>query len=153
MAVMIGVALAMVAAVWWLSSTRLALDRGADAARSAADVLQALWLVRGMALAVSSLRMGALHGWRTAVAANVCLIAASWPVVLLAWAASTAPFSTVLLGESLLLAATLALPLIGVGLRRWLHDGERAAIVGTAFGVALAAAVWLKHSSWIMVLS
>ena len=54
-------------AVWWLGSTRLALDHGTDASRCAADALYALLLVRGMALAVLSVRVGALRGWRPGV--------------------------------------------------------------------------------------
>jgi hypothetical protein len=35
-----GFALAAITAVWWLSSTRLALDSGRDAGQSAADALR-----------------------------------------------------------------------------------------------------------------
>jgi hypothetical protein len=153
MAVMTGLALAAATAVWWLGSTRLGLDHGTDGARFAADALDALLLVRGMALAVLSLRVAALRGWRPAFATGLGLIGPSWPVVLLAWSASTAPFSSVVLGEALLLAGSVALPLIGVGLRRWLRQAELAAITGTALGVALAAAVWLNHSLWVRALS
>ena len=45
LAAMTGLALAAAIAVWWLGSTRLALDHGADAGRSGADALHALLLI------------------------------------------------------------------------------------------------------------
>lgn len=149
MAVMTGLALGATTSAWWLGSTRLALDHGTDAARFAADALAALLLVRGMALPVLSLRVAALRGWRPAFATGLGLIGPSWPVVLLAWSASTAPLSSVLLGEATLLAASAALPLIGLGLRRGLRRTELAVMTGTAIGVALAATIWLTRAVWL----
>ena len=148
LAAMTGLVLAAAIAVWWLGSTRLALDHGADAARSAANALHTLLLVRGMAFAVLSVRVGALRGWRAAVGAGLGVIAPSWPLVLLAWSASTTPLTHVVVAEALLLAGAVALPLIGVGLRRWLRRADLAVITGTCVGAALAASVWITRGFW-----
>lgn len=150
LAAMAGLALAAAIALWWLGSTRLAMAHGSDASRSASDALQTLWLVRGMALAMLSVRVGALRGWRPGSAAALGLVVPSWPLVVLAWSASTAPWTHVALAEFLLLAACLALPPIGLGLRRALRQAELADVVGTAVGTALAASVWLARSLWIL---
>lgn len=152
-AVMTGLGLAAATAVWWLGSTRLALERGADPARFAVDALNALLLVRGMAVAVLSVRVATLGGWRPAFATSLGLIGPSWPVVLLAWSASTTPLVSVALGEAILLAAGVALPLIGVGLRRGLRSAERALVTGTAAGVAVATTIWLMRAFWLMPLA
>src|SRR6266508_5969785 len=76
-----GLALAVAIAVWWMGSTRLALNHGTDAGRGAADALTALWLVRAMALAMLSVRAGALYGWRRGAKAGLGLISPSWPLV------------------------------------------------------------------------
>jgi hypothetical protein len=148
LAAMTGLAVAAAAAAWWLGSTRLALDQGADAGRSAADALRGLALVRGMALAIVSVRVGALRGWRSAVTAGMGLIAPSWPLVALAWSASATSVTHAVLAELLLLAGSVALPLIGLGLRHWLRRADLAVFTGTAVGVALAASVWITRGSW-----
>lgn len=153
MAVLTGLVLAAAIAAWWLGSTRLALDHARDAADSSANALLALFLVRGMVLAVVGVRVGALRGWRPAVTTGVGLIGPSWPLVLLAWCASTLPFARVVLGEALLLAGSVALPLIGVGLRSWLRQAEFAVMTATTAGLSLAAAVWLTRAFWIPTLS
>ena len=89
MATMTGLALAAAVALWWLGSSRLALDHGSDPSRSAADALHALLLVRAIVLAMLSLRESTARGWRAGAAAALTLIAPSWPVVVLAWSAST----------------------------------------------------------------
>ena len=139
---MTGLALAAAIAVWWLGSTRLALDHGTDASHSAADALCALLLVRGMALAVLSVRAGALYGWRRGATAGLGLIAPSWPLVAPAWSASTTSLTQIALAELLLLAGSAVLPLIGLSLRRLLHSAELAVMAGTGVGAALAAALW-----------
>ena len=148
LAAMTGLALAAAVALWWLGSTHLALDKGTDASRPSADALNALWLVRALVLAIVGVRVGASRGWRPGAAATLGLIAPSWPVVVLAWSASTAPLTPVALAESSLLAAGAALPLIGLGLRRVLRQAELADIAATAVGVALAALVWFAHGHW-----
>ena len=141
-AVIVGLIAALLTAVWWLGSTRLVLDRGTDPARAAADALHALLLVRAMALAVLTLRTAALRGARSAMSMGVGLIAPSWPVVLLAWSASTVAFSNVLAAEALLVAECVAVALIGAALRRLFSNAELALVAGSALGILIAAAIW-----------
>jgi len=150
LAAMTGLALAAAIAVWWLGSTRLALDHGTDAGRCADDALDALLLVRGTALAMLSVRVGALRGWRPGVAAGLGLIAPSWPVVVLAWSAGTRSVTHVALAEVVLLAGSIVLPLIGLGLHRLLQKAELAVIAGTVLGAALAASAWVTRGFWSM---
>ncbi len=145
-----GIAIAAALAVWWLGSSRLALDDGADASRPAADALHALWLVRAMALALLGLRVGALDGWRTGVVAGLALVAPAWPVLVLAWAASTVPLMPAMLAEWLLLAACGALPLLGLGLRRLLRQAAFAEAAATLVGCALVAALWFTRGLWAL---
>ncbi len=152
LAAMTGLAFAAAAALWWLGSTRLALDKGADASRPAADALQALWLVRGTALAMLGLRVGATRGWRAGAEAALGLIAPAWPVVVLVWSASTAAWTQVALAECLLLASGVVLPLLGQGLRFALRRVDLAETTATAVGAALAAAVWLARGLWTLPL-
>ena len=142
LAALTGLALAAAVALWWLGSTRLALDRGSDASRAAAQALHALWLVRGLVLAIWMVRLGALRGWPASAAAALVLIAPSWPLVVLAWSASAVPLLQVLGAELALLAAGAALPLAGLGLRRVLRRPELADVVAVGVGAALAAALW-----------
>ena len=148
MAAISGLALAAAAALWWLGSTRLALANGSDASQTAADALVVLSLVRGVALALLSLRVGALCGWRAGAAQALGLIAPSWPLVLLAWSASTAAVTQVALAEGLLLVAAAALPLVGHGLRRVLRRADLAEVTATALGVGLAVALWCLRFPW-----
>ena len=77
----VGLALAAMLAVWWLGSTRLALDQGGDTGRAAVVALQALWLTRALALVMLALRVGALHGTRVGAVASLGLVAPAWPLV------------------------------------------------------------------------
>lgn len=150
MAAMSGIAIAAAVALWWLGSTRLALDRGSDAGRSAADALQSLWLVRGMAVAMLSVRVGALQGWRAGVETALGMVAPAWPVAALAWSATATPWPQLAMAECALLAACIALPWLGSTLRRALRRAELALIVATALGCAVAASLWVAHGSWAL---
>ena len=150
LAALTGVALAAALALWWLGSSRLALDDGADASRPAAEALQALWLVRAMALAVLGLRLGAVGRWRAGAAAGLALVAPAWPVLVLAWSASAWPLAQVLLAEGLLLAACAALPLLGLGLRRSLRQPPLAEAAATLVAVALVAGLWFTRGLWAL---
>lgn len=145
---MTGLALAAAIALWWVGSTRLALDHGSDAGRCADDAQQALLLVRVMVLATLSVRVGALRGWRPGVTAGLGLIAPSWPLVVLAWSAGTKSLTHVALTEILLLAASAALPLVGLGLHRLLRKATLAVLAGTVLGTALAASAWVARGLW-----
>ena len=101
-AAMSGLGLAAVVAVWWLGSARLAIDHGADAARSSAEALQMAWLVRALLVSMVGVRIGALRGWRDGAAASIAVVAPSWPVVAMAWSASAAPLTQTILAESFL---------------------------------------------------
>jgi hypothetical protein len=145
-AAMAGLALAATVSLWWLGSTRLALDDGSDASRSAADALQVAWLVRGMALATIGIRIGTLRGWRPGAAEALGLVAPTWPLVALAWMASTVSWAHLAVAELALLVAGLVLPLLGQGLRRVLRRVEYADMMAILLGAALVAALWLSRS-------
>jgi hypothetical protein len=148
LAAMAGLALAAAVSLWWLGSTRLALDDDSDASRIAAEALQVAWLVRGMGLSLMSVRMGALRGWRAGAEEALGLIAPSWPLLALAWTASTVSWLSMALAELALLAAGVALPLVGHVLRRALQRVELADSLAMLLGVMLAAALWLSPSLW-----
>jgi hypothetical protein len=143
-----GLALAGAIAVWWLGSVRLAIDHGADAGRSAADALQIAWLARALFVPVLGMRVGALRGWRAGAAASLAIVAPSWPVVALAWSASSAGMAQLALAEGLLLAGAVASPLVGVGVRRVVPWPGLVEPIASWLGVVLAAAVWLGHDRW-----
>ena len=147
-AAMSGLGLAAAVAVWWLGSARLAIDHGADAARSSAEALQIAWLVRASLIPVLGVRIGALRGWRAGAAASMAVVAPSWPVVAMAWSASAAPLAQTILAETFLLLEVLVLPLVGDGLRRVLPRSALAEPIASALGVALAAALWLIRDRW-----
>ena len=150
LAALSGLALAAAVALWWLGSTRLALDSGADTGRSSAAALQAAWLVRAIWLPLAGVRVGALRGWRVGAASGLLLVAGSWPLVLLAWFASPTPLWQLAAAEGLLLAAALALPAVGLGLRRVLPNVDLAELAATAVAIALATAAWLAQGLWAL---
>ena len=145
-----GLVLAAAFAVWWLGSARLAIDHGADAARTSADALHIAWLVRALLVPMLGVRIGALRGWRAGAASSLAVVAPSWPVVVMAWSASTVPLAQSILAEVFLLAEAMLLPLVGQGLRRVLPRSELAVPIASAVGVVLAAALWLGHDRWAL---
>ena len=148
MATLTGLAISTVIACWWLGSTRLALDDRSDPSHAAADALMLAWLVRGITLAMLSLRGGALRGWRAGLAEALVLVSPSWPVLVFAWSASTVPWRHAALVELLLITSGGALALIGQRLGAAMKRSEFADVVVMTLGVALAAALWLSRSSW-----
>ena len=145
-----GITLAGALALWWLGSSRLALDNGADASRPAADVLHALWLVRAMVLALLCPRVAALGGWRAGAASGLAVVAPAWPVLVLAWSASGVPLAQMALAETLLVAACGLLPLLGLGLRRLLRQAAPAEAAAMLVALALIAALWFTRGSWLL---
>ncbi len=143
-----GLGLAAAFAAWWLGSARLAIDHGADAARSSADALHIAWLVRALVVPVLGVRVGALRGWKTGAASSLAVVVPSWPVVAMAWSASTAPWTQSVLAEGFLLAEAIAMPLVGAALRRVVSRSSLVEPIASAVGVALAAALWLGHDRW-----
>jgi hypothetical protein len=148
MAAVTGLAISATIACWWLGSTRLALDDSSDASRAATDALMLTWMLRGIALAMFTLRSGALRGWRPGLAEAIALISPSWPVVILAWSACTVPWVHAALIELLLFLGAGALALTGQRLGAALKRSEFADALAMALGVALAAAIWLTRSFW-----
>lgn len=152
LAAVAGLLLAAAVALWWLGSSRIALDRGSDASRHAAHALLTLALARGMVLAVLGLRLGAVFGGRVGSLAGLGLLAPAWPVVVLAWSASTAAMAPWLLAEAGLLAGAAALALVGAGLRRALRPAT-AELLATALGTLLVAALWFGRGLWAPALA
>ena len=150
LAALVGVALAAAAALWWLATSRLALERGGDAARAALGLLQALALARALALALWVPRAAVARGARAAALDALALAAQAWPVVALAAAASAPGVLHALPAEALLLIGCTVLPLIGTGLRRALPDVQQADAAALFTGAALAAALWFGHARWLL---
>ena len=143
-----GLAVAAALAVWWLGSTRLAIDRGADAGRASEDVLQVAWLVRALVVPTLAVRVAALAGWRAGAGAALAMVVPAWPVLALAWAASAAPLWQAVLAEGALVGAALVLPMVGPGVRRALSSADAVEPVATAVGLVRAAVAWMAHDRW-----
>lgn len=144
-----GLAMAAALAAWWLGSTRLALNAGAEASSHAASALQAAWFARAVALALCGVRAGALRGWRRGAAESLVLAAAWWPVAMLAWSASTLDWTQVARAEGLLLATGVALPLLGQGVGATLRRSDLADGLSMLLGVSLAAGLWSAGGRWL----
>ena len=144
----LGLALAACAAAWWLAGTRLALQRGGDAASTAAQALQALWHVRALAVAVVAVRVAALRGWGAGAWAGLAVVLPAWPVALLAWSASDVPGAAVVAAECALLAGVVAAPVVGAGLRRVLPRGEWALLGAAAASAAMGAVLFIVPPPW-----
>lgn len=148
LAALSGLSIAAAVALWWLGSTRLALDHASDPGRPSQQALQALWVVRTMVIALLAVRLAALRGWRAGAQAGLGLAAPAWPVVLLAWSASSVPLTQLAMMEGALLVVAGLLPLIGAGIGRVLRRSEAAVLTATAFGVGLAALAWFAQGLW-----
>jgi hypothetical protein len=143
-----GLALTAALALWWLGSTRLALIQSADAARPSAQVLQALFVLRALALALWGPRVAAAGGARAGWQATLALVVPAWPLVVLAGSASVLSPWTLLLAEAALLAAAGLLPVLGHALRHLPGTSDRAELAATTAGVLLAAALWSSRGLW-----
>ncbi len=146
-----GLALAGVLAVWWLGSTRVAIDRGVDPGPRSTEILQMAWLARAMLVPALGVRVGALRGWRSGAASTLALVVPSWPIVALAGSASVVPLWALAFTECLLLAGAIALPAIGPGLRRVVPRADTAEALASMIGVVLAASVSFAYSAWPFV--
>ena len=143
---LLGLVLTTALALWWLGSSRLALDRGSDAARVADQALAAIELVRALTLALLALPLGAALGAGPGTRALLGLLAPAWPLLALVWAAGTVPAHEVAVREGLLLLAAAALAAAGQGSRRWLPSPTPARQLA---GVLLAAALWAGRGLWL----
>jgi hypothetical protein len=145
---LLGLTVAAAAATWWLGAAQLALRQSMNTTSLAAALLAGLWLARAMLLAPFALRAGAVDGWRHASSATLAIVAAAWPVVVVAASAGTRPLTAIVLGEVALLAAAVALPAMGQGLRALLRSPGSAVLAGTVLGGALSAALWMWGTVW-----
>lgn len=143
-----GLALAAAVAAWWLGSTHIAIDHGADPGRSSTEALQIAWLARAMLVPALTVRVGALRGWRSGSATAVGLVVPSWPLVAVAWSASAVSMASVILAEGCLIVGAIALPALGQILRRMVPRPEVAGVVASALGVVLAAAASFAAAAW-----
>lgn len=150
---MIGLVVTGSFATWWLGNSMLALEQGLDTTAAAAAALQGLLVARAMVLSPFALRLGASRGWRRATAHTAALVAAPWPLLLLAWSASSVPARDAMMAEIVLLACGGALAVAGSGLRRLLRSLDAAAMLGTTLGAALGAGLWYTRSQWSTLLS
>lgn len=148
---LVGLAIAVAVAAWWMGSVRLAIEHGADPARHGAEALVALWLLRGIAIAISVPRAGACRGARQAVAEGTSLLAPAWPLAALAWTASAASPWPLLVAEAALVLAGAGLAQAGSGLRRGLTREEAAEWAATGLGIAAAAGVWLARELVVQI--
>jgi hypothetical protein len=145
----LGVVAAAAVATWWLGSTRLLLAQGAPTAGAAAAALAALWWTRALALGPLVLRAGALGGWRAATRATWSFVAAAWPVVIVAGAASSFPWSRIALAEATLTCSTPVLAAAGERIARRIDAQPVAVVITTALGIAVTAvAWWLAMRGW-----
>lgn len=142
---LVGLALAVVVAAWWMGSVRLAIEQGADPARHGAGALTALWVLRGIVLAITLPRAGACRGARAAVAEGTVLLAPAWPLAALAWTASAASPWPLLAAEGALALAAVGLAQAGRTLRRRLPSQAMAEWAVGVLGIAVAAGVWLAR--------
>jgi len=139
----LGLALALASAVWWLEATRIAVQGGVDTALLASRALFVLALLRAMLVAVLAPRFAASDGYAAGVRAAVPLVTAAWPVVALAWAADDDSVARTALVEAVLLGGAIVVPAVGHVLSRWLRGHASTEPVATAAGVALACGIWL----------
>jgi hypothetical protein len=140
---LLGLMVSAAAAAWWLAATQLALRQSSSTAALAAVLLSGLWLARAVLLAPFALRAGAIGGWRLGTTSSLAIVVAAWPVVVAAASAAARPVLGIVLVESTLLLAAVALPAVGQGLRALLRSPATAVLASTVLGGALAAALWM----------
>jgi hypothetical protein len=141
-----GIALAIMVVVgaWWLAAVS-GLAAYGDGGSAANGATKALWLLRGIAVTILAFRLGALLPLRQAVVAGGIVIAGSWPLLVLLWAAGAMTAGTALRLEAALALIAVAAASCAGALARWL--GRTAAVpVATASGGCLAAL--LLSRSW-----
>ena len=140
----LGLAVAAVLAAWWLASTRLAILAGLGAELTSAQLLFAAWLLRAMLVAVAGPRAAAVGGYVAGLRVCLPIVAVAWPLVALAWLASSQELTQALAAEAGLLGFAAAVPLAGRGLARLVKQGPALESLAAAAGVLLAVLVcWL----------
>ena len=144
----LGITLAAAAAVWWLGASRAAIQSGGDTALLAAQALLVLGVLRAMLIAVSAPRVAARYGYSAGLRSAIPIVTTAWPVVALAWMASTDSVARTIMVEGALLCGALVAPVAGHVLARWRRDSASAVPLATLAGVALACCVWVLSIHW-----
>jgi len=147
----LGLVIVAATTVWWLASTRLALQSGAPSLLLADRALAGLALARAMVLCVFALRTGSLAPARSAIQAGLLLTAAAWPLVLLCWSAANVLPREVLAVELGLFVWAAILAVLGRAIARVLEAGGSAAAVSTSLGLLLACGLWLSRHHWLVM--
>ena len=145
---LLGLLLALPVGAWWLVATRVALGGGGATAPLAAQALFVLSAARPMLVSMVGLRTAALGGFQDGARTALPMVLAAWPLLALAWLASTASLSRVLAVEAALLLHALLVALLGHGLRHALRDLRWTVPLATILGIALAAGAWLLAGLW-----
>lgn len=143
----LGLGIGAVLAVWWLAAVQFSVQNGFDTATPGAELLDALWLARMLAILLLAPVLGLRHARWRALPPLFCIAWMSLPLVVLGAAATDAPWRLVLMAElALLAAAGLA---YGIG---WALQHSPAARsfrdpAGFACGAGLAALVWANRAA------
>lgn len=146
--VVLGLLLAAAVGTWWLAATRGAFGGTGDPAAIASQALFVLCLTRAMLVSAVAPRAAAAGGFRAGARTALPVVSAAWPVVALAWLASTDDLGRTFMIEAALVAFALAGALVGhsvaivTGRRAWTVP------VATALGIALACGAWLVSDDW-----
>jgi len=144
----LGLLLALPVGAWWLFATRVALGSGGTTAMLATQALFVLSAARPMLVSVVGLRMAALGGFGAGARTALPVVVAAWPLVALAWLASTASLGDALTVEAVLLVHAMFVALLGHGLGRALRRGCWTVPLATILGIALAGGAWLLAGLW-----
>ena len=139
----LGLTLTAATAAWWLASSRIAIEGGADTSVLAGNALFVLVLTRAVLVALLGPRSAAIGGYTAGLGSCVPVVSAAWPVVVLAFAASDHGAVPALAAEAMLLAGAVLAPLPGLGLARVVRRGPMLEILAAVVGVVLASAVWM----------
>lgn len=145
-----GLAVAIAVCTWWLGATRLALDHASDPARIAAEALQALALARLGAVALITARATATVPIADSLRAGCLVVVQGWPVVLLAWSASTVTPGRVIVIEGILLLAACLMTIVRAGVQRVVPRHDAAVMIITVAAIALTSGAWLTPALWRM---
>jgi hypothetical protein len=143
----LGLGIGTVLAVWWLAAVQFAVQNGFDATTPSAELLDALWLARMLAILLLAPVLGLRHAQWRALPPLLCMAWMSLPLVVLGAAATAAPWHRVLMAELALLAAAGLAYGIGWALRRSSAARPFQDPAGFACGAGLAALAWANRAA------
>jgi hypothetical protein len=109
----LGLGVTVAVGTWWLGATRIAIEQTADAAAISEQALFVLAVVRAAVIVLLGTRTGAAAGFNAGVRTSLPVVAAAWPLVTLAWAASRADTMQVLFVEAVLVLIAVVVPALG----------------------------------------